>query len=160
VHEEFYDTLSGIITDIDTKEDDYGKRWMVTLEEGENKYILQMNFSSSYSSAFLKTLPNVDFTKPVILAPKMTKEGDKTNVTLFVIQDGHALKRFYTKENPNGLPEMTQKKIKGKLTWDDSEMMEYLEKMVRETILPKLKGRKVNPVAVTEGEKSVDDLPF
>jgi len=51
---------------------------------------------------------------------------------MFVNQGGAALKWYYTKDNRNGLPELKKLKVKGKETWDDSDMMEFLEKMVAE----------------------------
>lgn len=143
VHEEFYDKISGIITNITTKEhDEFGRFWMVTLQDGDEKFILQLNYSSGYSSAFLKTLPNVNLEERVTLIPKLTMDGLKKKVTMFINQGGHALKHAYTKDSPNGLPAMIKKegkgKDKGKITWDDSEMMEFLEQMVKDEILPKL----------------------
>ena len=138
VHEEFYDHLSGYITAITTKENEYGRFWMVTIKDGDDQFILQMNYSSGYSSAFLKMLPNVDFTRPVTIIPNMKKEGDKTKTTIFISQNGKPLKHFYTKDNQNGLPQLEQKKVKGKVTWDDSEMMEFLENMVKKEIIPQL----------------------
>jgi hypothetical protein len=143
VHEEVYSFVEGLITDIQTKDSEYGKSWLVTIEDNGEKYILQMDYSSGYSSSFLKALPNVDISAKVKLSPKMTIEGDKKKTTLFINQHGQAAKHFYTKDNPNGLPQMVQKKVKGKMQWDDSEMMEFFENMVKNEILPKLKGVEV-----------------
>ena len=48
-----------------------------------------------------------------------------TGVTLY--QDGNKIAPYYTKEDPNGLPQMKKIKVKGKEQWDDSDMMAYLE---------------------------------
>lgn len=144
VHEEFFDQVRGRIVDIKTKEHpEFGKFWVVTLEDATGKFNLEMKYSSGYSGSFLKTLPNVDFTAEVLLIPKMTIEGEKKKTTLFITQHGQPLKHFYNKENPNGLPQLKQIKVKGKITWDDSEMMEFLENMVNTTILPKLSAEEV-----------------
>lgn len=157
VHEEIYDGVSGIITDIQVKEhQSFGKFWNITIEDDGVRYILQTNYSGGYASAFLKTLPNIDVEERVRFAPHMKIENDKKKVTLFLQQGGKALKHAYTKDEPNGLPQMKQIKVKGVLQWDDSEMMEFLENMVKETILPKLK--KSEPMAV-EGEET-DEAPF
>lgn len=145
VHEELFQAWKGKITAISTKENDYGKQWLVTLSDEDGDAILQMPYSSGYSAAFLKTLPNVDLSKDVVLVPKLTKEGDKKKTTLFVNQNGAALKWAYTKDNPQGLPELAQIKVKGKITWDDSDLMEFLENMVTNEILPKL-GKQTAPV--------------
>lgn len=168
VHEEFYSFVEGVITDIQTRENDYGKNWMVSLKDGDESYILQMDYSSGYSSAFLKALPNVDLSSKVKLTPKMTIEGDKKRTTLFINQRGHACKHAFTKDNPNGLPQMVKIKVKGKEQWDDSDMMQFFEDMVKNKILPQLNAKKYEVVAETvtgtddpeAGYENPDDLPF
>ena len=132
VHEEYYQGWEGIITAITTKESEYGKNWEVTLQDDDTTAILSMGYSSGYSAAFLKTLPNVDLSKPVTLSPKLTMNGDKKKAIMFVNQNGSAIKWAFTRDNPNGIPELKKIKVKGKDTWDDSDMMEFLENMVKE----------------------------
>ena len=132
VHEEFYSGWEGIITNITTKETDYGKNWEVTLQDDDTTAVLSFGYSSGYAAAFLKTLPNVDLQKPVSLSPKLQTIGDKKKATIFVSQNGQALKWAFTKDNRNGLPDLKKIKVKGKDTWDDSDMMEFLENMVKE----------------------------
>ena len=172
VNEEFYKGWKGFITDIqvrDTKE--YGKFWNITLSDDEGDAILQMNYSSGYSAAFLKTLPNVDLSTEVMITPKLTIEGEKKKTSLFISQVDEtgkwkALSWAYTKDQPNGLPELRQIKVKGKITWDDSDIMEFLEKMVNTQVLPELlkKGRKKVVVAEVDTEETTpadtEDLPF
>jgi hypothetical protein len=131
IHEEQYHGWSGKITDIQTRQTDYGKEWNVTIEDGDTKASLQMKYSSGYASAFLKTLPNVDLSKDVQLMPKSETTDGKTKTTMFIKQDGKAIKWAYTKDNPNGLPSMKKIKVKGVDVWDDSDMMEHLESMVK-----------------------------
>lgn len=164
IHEEIYDAISGTITDIQTQDHpQYGRFWNITLQDEGESFILQMNYSGGYSSAFLKILPNIDLSAPVRIVPNMKMEGSKKKVSLFIMQHGQPLKHFYTKENPNGLPPMEKVKVKknGKMTeqWDDNNMMEFLEKMVVEEIHPKLKGRNGKKVNVTVHDAvEVEDL--
>lgn len=161
VHEERYSFVEGIITNIEAKDSpQYGKNWIVTIQDGKETYLLQMDYSGGYSSAFLKALPNVDVTQKVKLSPKMTLEGDKKKATLFINQHGEAAKWAYTKDNPNGLPPMVKKKIKGKETWDDSDMMEFLEEMVNRDIVPQLKSYKAVAAEVEEVDSEKEDAPF
>lgn len=163
VHETFHKALKGRITDIKTKDGDFGKQWIVTLqdESGQSEQ-LQFQYSSGYANGFLRALPNVDFSKEVIIAPNLQMVNDKKKTTVFLSQlnddngKWEALKWYFTKDEPNGLPDLEQKKFKGKITWDDTEMMEFLEKMVNTEILPKLKGFKT--VAAEVEEK--DEAPF
>lgn len=161
VHEKFYDYLDGKILDISVKEhEEYGKFWVVTLQDTESgeSQILQFNYSSGYANGFLKALPNVDLTSKVKISPSAKKEGDKTKTTIFINQHGSAVKWYFTKDNPNGMPQLKKIKVKGKDTWDDSDVMEFLEKMVKEEIVPKLKK---TPVAVTAPVAEEDyDTPF
>lgn len=142
VHEEYYDFIDGLIRWLEiTEHKEYGKFWKVTLEDAESgeMQILQFNHSSGFAQGFLKALPNIDLTQKVKIIPSQKKEGEKTKSTIFLNQHGKAAKWAFTKDNPNGLPELKQIKRKGKMEWDDSDIMEFLEAMVTESILPQLK---------------------
>ena len=138
VHEEFYDSLIGQIKDIKTKESEYGKFWVLTVTDGTINYFLEMKYSSGYSVSFLKALPNVDLKKPVTLSPKLYIDGDKKSSVLFLNQNGAAIKHFFTKDNPNGMPQLEKIKVKGIETWDDTKRMEFLEDYVKTHILSKI----------------------
>ena len=139
VHEEFYDSLSGYITDIKTKESDYGKFWVVSVKDQEFTYFIELKYSSGYAVSFLKALPNVSFSNVVTLTPKLTIDGDKKSSVLFINQNGVGLKHYWNKANPGELPQLKQIKVKGVTTWDDTERMEYLEEYVKNNILPMIK---------------------
>lgn len=157
VHEEFYDYLDGVIVDISVKDNEWGKFWIVTLDDAGTRQQLQFNYSSGYANGFLKALPNVDLSEKVKLIPSSKKEGDKTKATIFINQHGEAIKWAFTKDNPNGMPELKQVKIKGKITWDDSDVMEFLEKMINTKILPQLKSFKE---VAAEVEETDENTPF
>lgn len=141
VHEVFYKELIGFISSIDTKENDYGKQWQVVFTDGDDRYMVQMPYSGRYSSSFLKALPNIDKAKPVKFMPwEMQDRNDAnkkvTGVTMYQ-EDGNGwvkVPSYYTKEEPNGLPEMKQVKVKGKLTWDDHDMITFLEEMAKDWV--------------------------
>lgn len=133
VHEEFFTGWEGKITSIISKDTDYGKKWEVTLTDSDGlTACMSMDYSSGYANALLKCLPNVDLNAEVTISPKLQQIGDKKKATIFVNQNGKAVKWAYTKENPNGLPELKQIKVKGKITWDDSDIMEFLEAKTKE----------------------------
>ncbi len=139
VHEEFYDWIDGIITEITTKEHaEYGKFWLIRLQDGETSQILQMNFSSGYSQAFLKLLPNVDLSSSVKIIPSEKEVEGKKKTSIFITQHGKSLKHFWTKDLPGDLPPLRKIKIKGKESWDDSDQMEFFEEYVRAEVAPKL----------------------
>lgn len=164
VHEEYYKGWKGHITAIAVREhQEFGKFWNVTLTDEQGDAILQMNYSSGYATAFLKLLPNVDLSSDVVITPNLKIEGDKKKTSLFITQHGIALKHFYTRDNPNGLPELKKIKVKGKETWDDSDMVEFLENMVNTEIVPKLP--KAGQIAASGSapvpdEDTLEDAPF
>lgn len=167
VHEEYYKGWKGLITDIQVREHkEFGKFWNVTLTDEDGDAVLQMNYSSGYSAAFLKILPNIDLSSDVVITPNLKIEGDKKKTSLFITQHGTPLKHYYTKDNPNGLPPLSKIKVKGKDTWDDTDLMEFLEKMVMTEIrprLPKAGSVKSFPVIEPDGDSDeIDpkDLPF
>jgi hypothetical protein len=63
VHEEFYDSLTGILKDVTTKESEYGKFWVIKMESDGVLYQIEMNYSGGYAASFLKTIPNANLTK-------------------------------------------------------------------------------------------------
>lgn len=161
VHEEYYKGWKGRITGIAIKtHDEYGKFWNVTLTDSDGDAVLQMKYSSGYAAAFLKMLPNVDLSSDVIITPNQKIEGDKKKTGLFITQHGVPVKWFYTRDNPNGLPELKKIKLKGEWVWDDSDMAEFLENMVNTEIVPKL--GQTSTVTTEEDASDLDkeDLPF
>jgi hypothetical protein len=152
VHEEFYDSLTGILKDVSTKESEYGKFWVVKMETEGKLYQIEFNYSGGYATSFLKALPNVQFHLPFTISPKLTIDGDKKKSVLFINQNGAGIKHYFTKDNPNGMPDLTKIKVKGKDTWDDSERMEFLESYVKNNIIPNIKSQLSD---VTE-----DETPF
>ena len=153
VYELFYDSITGTIKNVTTRESEYGKSWVVNIESEGKMYKLEFNYSSGYANTFLKALPNVSFGDLVTLSPKLIIDGDKKKSVLFISQDGKGLKHFFTKDNPNGLPDLKKIKIKGKESWDDSDRMEFLEQYVQNNIIPMLKPQLQDNI---EGE----DVPF
>ena len=132
VHEEFYDSLTGYVKGISTKETEYGKFWVINVNDGESDYTLSTNYSGGYAVSFLKAIPNADLSRMMTITPKIMVDGDKRNSVMFINQDGKGLKHYWTKDNPGQLPNLEKIKIKGKDTWDDTKRLEYLETFVKD----------------------------
>jgi hypothetical protein len=145
VWEKFYTSFTGHLVDIRTQDGTYGKSWVFDFIDGGEVYHLQLSYSNSFATAFLKMLPNIDLTKPMKVSPSVKEVDGKNKSSLFINQDGVPLKHAYTKDNPNGMPDMEQITIKGSLVWDDTKRLEFLQNMVDTVILPKLEqiGLKV-----------------
>ena len=130
IHEELYDTLEGVMTSISTRDGNYGKELLITVNDGEQSFQLQLKLSSSPASSFLRALPNLDKSKPFLIIPKMEMKGDIRRTTIVLSQDNKGVKWAFTKDNPGDLPPMKKIKVKGKDVWDDSEQLEFFEKMI------------------------------
>jgi hypothetical protein len=139
VHEKYYDSFTGKLVGIKVGEDrGYGKSWNFSFRDKEDVYTLQLPYSNNFATAFLKMLPNIDLSKEMKVTPDTKEVDGKTKSSLFINQDGASIKHAYTKESPNGMPDMEQLTVKGQLVWDDTKRIEFLHNMVMTTILPKL----------------------
>jgi hypothetical protein len=168
VNEEFYDRISGTLTDIKVRQVEIAgqqlKFWELKIEDDGKLYQLQFQYSSGYANGFLKSIQNADLSKRMSLIPFCKEEEGKKKTTLFINQGDGALKHFYTKDNPNGLPQLVKTKFKGKDVWDDTEMMNFLEEMINSKIKPQLKGAtvtKAEPAMANAGSAEEDgEMPF
>lgn len=151
VHEKFYDSFTAKLINIKTQDGAYGKNWLFVFKDSGEVYNLQLSYSNSFATAFLKMLPNIDVTKEMKLSPSVKEVDGKNKSSLFVNQDGNPVKHAFTKDAPNGMPQMEEITIKGQKMWDDTKRLEFLHTMVETTIIPKLPKTEV-----TEQAKSTD----
>lgn len=140
VYEVFYDSFTGKIVNIRTRDGEYGKSWEFDFQDGGEIYTLQLSYSNSYATNILKMLPNIDLSKEMKVQPSQKMEDGKTKSSLFISQDGVTLKHAYTMAEPNGLPPMVQIVVKGQTVWDDTERLAFLQEMVDRDIIPQLEG--------------------
>jgi hypothetical protein len=130
VHEERFRDLTGMLTKIESRENDFGKQLTVHFTDGSEYYSVSMPYSSRYSSSLLKAIPNLDLTQPIKLMPwamQDKNDSSKTVTGITLYQSGNKIAPAFTKDNPGEMPQMRQIKVKGKITWDDSDMMDWLE---------------------------------
>mgnify|MGYP000943822227 CR=1 FL=1 len=134
-----YDELEGTLRSMWLKHDGfYGPELHVTLRDAGIDYCLQMKLNSGYARSFMKIAPNFDMELPMKLTPSVRKRDDgNVDYGMFIRQNGQALKWYYTKETPNGLPEMTPCKVKDKNgalvdRWDGSEQLDFLVRAIIE----------------------------
>jgi hypothetical protein len=173
VTEKYYDNFTGKLVGIKVTDGNYGKQWEFSFQDSGEIYKLQLGYSNSFAKNILKMLPNADLSKVMKVSPQTKVEADGTKKSsLFINQDGVALKHAFTKDNPNGLPQMKQVTVKGTVVWDDTDQMVFLENMVNTTIIPKLTGATVTATAtpdaldnfVAEANAGTDinpeDIPF
>ncbi len=155
VTEKYYDNFTAKLVGLKVTDGNYGKQWEFSFQDGGEVYKLQLGYTNSFAKNILKMLPNADLSKEMKISPQTKVEADGTKKSsVFINQDGKALKHAYTKDAPNGLPPMEQLTVKGVQVWDDTKQMIFLEQMVNDTIIPKLGG--VAPVASEPVKDSLD----
>lgn len=152
VHELHHAQFEGILVSVGTREGQYGKQWEFVFDVDGERYTLQLPYSNSYVTALLKMLPNVDVSKPFEMTPSQKVVDGKIQSSLFVKQNGQNIKHAFTKDQPNGLPPMEQKMVKGQQVWDDTNRLAFLEEMVRKDIVPKLSTGFTESKNVSQGD--------
>lgn len=159
-----YNNLTGKLVNIEWRDNaDYGREIHFVLRDGDETYRLQVPFSGRVASGIVTRLPNVNLEKVIEINIGLDTKKETPTTFSFIRQSGETVKSAYTKDNPNGCPPLTKIKRKGKEEWDDSDMLEFLEKMIKDTILPKLgKGETLTPEQGELGDEkdATNDLPF
>lgn len=157
VHEIFHDSFTAKLVNIRTRDSDYGRQWEFDFRDGAEVYTLQLSYNNSLATTFLKILPGVDLTKEMKLQPSQKEVEGKKKSSLFVSQDGKTLKHAYTREVPNGLPDLEEITVSGVKQLDSTKRLAFLEEMVDTQILPKL-PKDTAPVAQESNmDAGVDD---
>lgn len=135
VHEVKHDSFTGKIASITTSVSPYGKNWEIDFKANdESIWTLQLGYSSSFSKALLKKLPNINLDQEMTVSPFSGEIDNKKISTITVYQNGTKIEPFYNKDNPNGLPQMELITVKGVETWDDTKQLQFLEEMVAATM--------------------------
>lgn len=162
VYERYHDSFTGKLVGIKTQDGEYGKSWLFSFKDKNEVYHLQLPYSGSFSSQFLKILPNVDLSQEMRVSPSQKEVDGKMKSSLFINQNGNPVKHAYTKDNPNGLPPLEQVTVKGQQVWDDTKQLEFLYNMVATTIIPKLEGVPETPAQApseqTQADKDFDNF--
>lgn len=166
------ESLGGIIVGFTLKTETFNKEEIEKLnidikDPADGKvYTLGLNFDSSYATTGLGFLSNADLSKPVELCPSLKKDGEKEIRTLFVRQNGEAVKSGTSKDSGNPSPMMKKVKISGKVKWDKTDFLEFYRELVAK-LNSIVKGQtvqttdKVELVTVEESSTTVNDgLPF
>lgn len=182
VHEEFFDHVSGFIQDVQkipNKDPKFGDQLIIIMVDGEERYILQTHVDGGYGRAFMKLLPNVDFSKRTTIIPSMKiEDGGHKKVTMFIQQQGvaTALKHYFTFNDPKGMPPATSREWKGKTEYDYTAQINFLFEYFEKNLRPKLVGAAAalpstpqstpadgtvkKETFITDIEYEADDLPF
>ena len=128
VYELHYDFIEGRIIDarIESHES-YGKFINLKLTDGKETVSLSMGFDSSYGRHFIFRIPNFDLRSSVKIKPySFNDDTGKTRIGLVIYQNGLKIPSAYTKDEPNGLPQLKQVTFNGELKWDSTEQLAFL----------------------------------
>lgn len=154
VHEEKFDYIEGKLSGLRVNINDYGKQYVLTIIDDEsNKFFINIMYSSRYANSLLRCLPNIELNSSVKLQPWSLidrKDPTRTVTGITMWQHNKKIEPFYTKEQPNGCPPMTQVKFKGEMKWDSTDLDEFLEQ--KSVAL-------FEKSTVLDGPKDDDDLP-
>ena len=159
--------FTGRLKKVEVREhEEYGKFLALHFVANDQPVKIEMNFDSGYAFGFLSTIPSADISGRIMIAPFYKEQDGKKESKIFIKDekcDGKSwCKQYFTKETPNGLPELEKVSFKGKETWDNTKRLEYFENV----LIPKLNGglEKIwgssecpTPEKVKD---SGDDLPF
>lgn len=141
-----HDYVSGIVTGIRIKENDFNgkkmKSWVLDLIDGDDSYSLEMPYDSSWAMTMFNAFanPEIDFTRPLKFNPWQKEEGGKKKRCLYVNQGENrdSIQWMFTKDEPNGLPPLVETMLKGEKVWDNYDRMQFVEKLVNDHIIPQL----------------------
>lgn len=147
VYELNYTAIWGILTNIEFKEGRYGKEIIFILKDGLDTTRLQLLFSTKVAKDIICRLPNADFTKDIKIHVK--RDEEKKKAYCFITQINNETKKYelvvsaHNKKEPNGMPPMMKYVCDDRTEkWNDVEQIDFLEKMIKTTILPKLQDYK------------------
>ncbi len=146
-----YDYIEGHVTGFSTREEEIaGKpklKFQVHLSDQGENYILKMDVDSSYFRMFCCVLPNINWSYPVRFIPRLKEENGIKKSSLILVNNGTPLKFAFTKDNPNGTPEVTfTKNKKGEIIDIDREE----EQKFFFDLIAKAKSQLVHPAVAQE----------
>lgn len=134
VWEYTYDTLEGKLLDIVLNtEGKFGAYWSIYFQADGQIIVLNMSYGVNPLNAFASRMPNVDVKKPMSLHVFLsTKDANGLpleipRTVLYIKQFGNTVPSYFTKDNPNGMPELKKIRKQGKEAWDSTDRDTFLE---------------------------------
>lgn len=107
-----YSAIDGLIGDITIMAGKFGDNLIVPLKDVASGEVitLSVGLTSNFGEDFMKKMPNIDYSKPVVITPfSFTSDKGKAIKGVDIKQDGEKVKNYFrddvAKKNINGLPE-------------------------------------------------------
>lgn len=162
IWEKEFDSLSGILKNIEARYNTFieEKEWQLTLEDGDDKFILKLNRGGGYTKSFMIRIKGCDFSKLIKFEPHWIEGDDgRYRGSMSFWQDDVKIQPVITKDD---FPPLEEKTLKGKTVWDDEKRLAFFENMIEKDILPKLQdpATQLKQGAVDHSNDESDDLPF
>lgn len=183
-HAVYYESMEGKLHELGIYEKEfkagsgqYTEMLVIKLKgDGKGLEILETEFKGSHSVDFLTRLPNIDLERSMELKAFTIKDEEKSkkkgknifNRSLVPYQGkGEKVARFFTKENPHGMPDADVTELKNKKgqkgepakEYDFSKREDFLRGLVAE-YNEKIKALRATSKEVETEEVSLDDLPM
>ena len=152
---ELFDAVDGLITSIEFQDDEYNgtkfRKLKLVLEDEGQKYLVQVRTDSGYYRGLTNAIANGDIKQPVkLIASSKLGDNGKPQTTIFVQQNGKALKWKWSKDNMGDLPQLEKVKVKGQMVYDNSKQLEYFENFWKSLLIT------TDPASAT----AEDEVPF
>lgn len=152
-HAIYYESMEGKLSELGIYEEEFGpgnftEMLVIKLKgEGKGREILETEFKGSHATDFLTRLPNIDLSASMELKAYTIKDEEKSkekgksvfNRSLVPYQ-GKKVEKFFTKENPAGMPDADITVLKNKKgaggegakTYDFAKREDFLRGLVME----------------------------
>jgi len=170
-----YAELSGILENVVAEEStDFGWQFILTIQDpAAPSIVVTIPASSKYGRSLALTLPNLKKGQMVTLKPYNFEDKEKFDnygkpkkvVGMNVFVEGEKVTKFYTKENPNGYPNVPEEESK---TFDKDDWKMYgikVDKFLRNEVNKWSQSQTAEPVSVSttfkvEQDEDGENLPF
>ena len=108
---------------------------------------IEVYYHSREAQSFLNAIKNANLNEE--LSIEVCKDKEKETTFFIIKQKGEIIKRYFTKDNPNGLPPLENVGTAKKPKWIDVKMFEFYDVMIKdlnEALYAKRESAKVPEV--------------
>ena len=145
-----YDTVDGKITSIEIDETgDFGDQLKINMVDGGEFFTVTLSMAGREAKGFLCVLKNVDLKTNITLAPYnfTSKEDGRQVIGMNIYQGGvgkeFKVKPYFSKETPNGLPQVPEGSDKDEFKIVMKQQEIYLKKWAKKFITDNFADSKV-----------------
>jgi len=160
-----YDYLEGNLVDLSFEDEEFdGKKFrkaVIVLDDGELTMKFSTKVGDGYGRQILGKLPNCDLSEPVQISLTYSEEGGKKNSGAFVSQGRENIKQMWTKDHPNGCPDLKVVEIDDKKIYSSKDRDAWIENYFMTNVIPKFK-KPSKPTSNSSdfGDDNGEEAPF